>query len=63
MVGVMTTNSADMTPVQNEEWKKATSVIQKSCQKCHDELMDHIVDERQGDSWFFENVPGLADWA
>ncbi len=51
MVGVMTINNADMTPVQNEEWKKATSVIQKSCQKCHDELMDHIVDERNISWW------------
>ena len=51
MVGVMTINNADMTPVQNEAWAKAISVIQRTCKKCHDELMDHIVDERNISWW------------
>ena len=51
MVGIMWINEADLTPVQNETWENATKMIKNNCQDCHDQLMDHIIDERNLSWW------------
>ena len=45
IIGVMTNNNTDLTPVQNRKWEKASSVIKRNCMKCHDELMKDICSE------------------
>lgn len=45
ILGTMHNNQADMTPIENAAWDKASSVIKKDCQKCHKELMDNICRE------------------
>ncbi len=51
MLGVMTNNNTDLTPIKNREWKKASSVIKKSCKKCHSELMENICREENLTWW------------
>jgi len=51
ILGLMTNNNPDQTPVQNKEWEKATTVINKNCKSCHDELMKDIVSEENLTWW------------
>jgi hypothetical protein len=51
MLGTMRNNNADQTPIKNREWKKASSVLKRKCQKCHSELMKDIVSEENLTWW------------
>lgn len=51
MLGVMRNNHADLEPIKNSEWKRASSVIKRKCQKCHSELMKDIVSEENLTWW------------
>lgn len=51
IIGTMWNNDPDMTPVENEVWKKASSVIKKDCRKCHNELMNDICSEQNLTWW------------
>jgi len=62
MVGVMTINEADLTPVRNETWQKASALIKTNCQKCHDQLMDHIIDEKNL-SWWSSRMDVTSGWS
>jgi hypothetical protein len=51
IVGVMRNNDPDLTPIKNREWRKASSVIKRDCQKCHEELMIDICNEKNLTWW------------
>jgi hypothetical protein len=55
MIGRMTQNNPDRTPVENNLWKKASKVIKNNCTNCHKEIMPDICDERNLTWWNSRN--------
>ena len=51
MLGTMRNNIPDLTPVNNKDWEKASSIIKKDCRKCHEELMTNICSEENLTWW------------
>ncbi|MCK5469749.1 MAG: hypothetical protein KAI99_14615, partial [Cyclobacteriaceae bacterium] len=51
MIGTMTNNKPDLSPIENEQWDKASSIIKNNCHKCHTELMRNIGDEKNLTWW------------
>lgn len=51
IIGRMLNNNADQTPIENDDWTTASSIIKKDCRKCHDELMSNIIEEKNLTWW------------